>query len=157
MIFRSLKISNIKELPNKIRELYKIVRDLESMFPGRHFTPDGHLVGSIGEVLAEYHFGITLFIASAETHDGKSPCGKLVQVKATQSKSVGIRSEPEHLLVLKILPTGNSETIYNGPGALAWENAGKMQKNGQRSLSVSKMKKLMLQVKPHHKIDVVAV
>jgi len=150
-------MSNIKHLPAKIRELYKIVRDLENMFPDRHFTPDGHLAGSIGEVLAEYYFGIKLFSASVETHDGKSPCGKLVQIKATQSKSIGIRSEPEHLIVLKILPSGASETIFNGPGSLAWEHAGKMQKNGQRSLSVSKMLKLMPQVNFNQQLEVVAV
>ena len=150
-------MSNIRHIPAKIRELYKIVHELENMFPDRHFTPDGHLVGSIGEVLAEYHFGLKLFPASVETHDGKSPCGKLVQVKATQSKSIGIRSEPEHLIVLKILPSGASETIFNGPGSLAWEYAGKMQKNGQRSLSVSKMLKLMQQVKSSQQLQVLAL
>jgi len=29
-------------------DLYRIVRDLEAMFPGRHFTLDGHLIGSVG-------------------------------------------------------------------------------------------------------------
>ncbi|MCG9786822.1 hypothetical protein L1D61_06640 [Vibrio mediterranei] len=149
-------MSGVKQIPEKIRKLYEIVNELEAMFPGRHFTPDGHLVGSIGEVLAEYHYGLELFTASAETHDGKSPCGKLVQVKATQSKSIGLRSEPEHLLVLKILPSGSSETIYNGPGKLAWDNAGKMQKNGQRSLSVSRMQKLMLEIEAQYQLPITA-
>jgi hypothetical protein len=30
------------------------------MFPGGHFTPDGHMVGSIGEAIAAYHYGIDL-------------------------------------------------------------------------------------------------
>jgi hypothetical protein len=30
------------------------------MFPGRHFTPDGHMVGSFGEALAAHHYGIEL-------------------------------------------------------------------------------------------------
>lgn len=42
-------------LPRIIEELYGLVRELEEMFPGRHFTPDGHLVGSIGECLAAHH------------------------------------------------------------------------------------------------------
>lgn len=33
-----------------IRELYKITAELEEKYPGRRFTPDGHLIGSIGEV-----------------------------------------------------------------------------------------------------------
>jgi hypothetical protein len=35
-----------KRLPELIGDLYRIVEELETMFPGRHFTPDGHLVGS---------------------------------------------------------------------------------------------------------------
>ncbi|MUJ24942.1 DUF6998 domain-containing protein [Aliivibrio fischeri] len=150
-------MANVKQIPEKIRKLYDIVNELEAMFPGRHFTPDGHLVGSIGEVLAEYHYGLELFPASVEIHDGKSPCGKLVQVKATQSKSIGLRSEPEHLLVLKILSSGSSEMIYNGPGKIAWAHAGKMQKNGQRALSVTKMRGLMLEIETRHQLPMVAV
>ena len=33
-----------------IRELYKITAELEEKYPGRRFTPDGHLIGSIGDV-----------------------------------------------------------------------------------------------------------
>jgi hypothetical protein len=137
---------SVEDIPEKIQRLYQIVFELEDDFPGRRFTPDGHLVGSIGEVLAEHHFGLRLFPGSTETHDAKSPCGKNVQIKATQGRSVGIRSEPEHLIVLKILSSGEFNTVYNGPGKLAWDNAGKMQKNGQRALAVSKLEGLMEEV-----------
>jgi hypothetical protein len=40
---------HIAQVPDKIRQIYAIVSDLENML-GRHFTPDGHMVGSIGEV-----------------------------------------------------------------------------------------------------------
>jgi len=43
---------SILEIPSLFQELYSIVDRLEELFPGRRFTPDGHLVGSIGEVLA---------------------------------------------------------------------------------------------------------
>lgn len=137
---------SVEDIPEKIQRLYQVVFELEEAFPGRRFTLDGHLIGSIGEVLAEHHFGLLLFPGSTETHDAKSPCGKRVQIKATQGKSVGIRSEPEHLIVLKILSTGKFKTVYNGPGQLAWDNSGKMQKNGQRGLSVSKLEELMKEV-----------
>ena len=139
-------MSTIDHIPEKIIALYKIVSELEASFPGRRFTPDGHLVGSIGEVLAQHHFDLELLPASTETHDAKSSSGTLVQIKATQGTSVGMRSEPEHLLVLKILPDGTHITIYNGPGALAWQSAGKMQSNGQRFISVNKLTELMEQV-----------
>ena len=32
-----------------VPELFQITKALEAAAPGRHFTPDGHLVGSIGE------------------------------------------------------------------------------------------------------------
>lgn len=136
----------IDAVPSLINELYAIVRKLEGHFPGRKFTLDGHLVGSIGEVLAAYYYNLMLLPASTETHDARCPEGRLVQVKATQGKSIGLRSEPEHLLVLKLESDGSFSEIYNGPGDLAWAQAGRIQKNGQRAISVSKLRSLMDQV-----------
>jgi hypothetical protein len=39
-------------IPELIGQLFKTVRALNEIFPDRPFTPDGHLVGSIGEVVA---------------------------------------------------------------------------------------------------------
>ena len=139
-------MEGIEQVPNLIHELYAIVARLEGQFPGRPFTLDGHLVGSIGEVLAAHHYGLSLLPPSTEGHDAKASDGRSVQVKATQRTRVGLRSEPEHLLVLRILPDGQSEEIYNGPGKLAWDNAGKMQKNGQCQISVSRLATLMSDV-----------
>ena len=33
--------------------------------------------------------------------------------------------------------------VFNGPGKLAWEQAGKLQKNGQRSIGVAKLSQIM--------------
>ena len=112
----------------KIKELYVIVNELEKQFPGRRFTPDGHLVGSIGEVIAASYYGLTLLPASYETHDATSLDGRMVQIKATQIESVSLSSEPEYLIVLKIQRSGTTEEIYNGPGQQVWEATGKMQK-----------------------------
>jgi hypothetical protein len=132
----------VEKIPKLIIDLYGIVAELENLFPGRHFTLDGHLIGSIGEVLAAYQYDIDLFYASRETHDGKTRDGKQVQIKATQRNQVGLRSKPDYLLVLQINSNGTSEEIFNGPGELAWNNVGKPQKNGQRSISVAKLRKL---------------
>lgn len=43
-------------LSAKIRQLYALVAELEALYPGRHPTLDGHLVGSIGEVLAAHYY-----------------------------------------------------------------------------------------------------
>ncbi len=134
---------HIAEVPALVRDLYSIVRRLEEMFEGRRFTLDGHLVGSIGEVVAAHRYSLKLIPASAEGHDARASSGKLVQVKATQGKMVALRSEPEHLIVLKLLPDGNTEEVFNGPGYHAWNSAGPKQKNGTRSIGVSKLKRLM--------------
>ncbi|WP_155253486.1 DUF6998 domain-containing protein [Bradyrhizobium japonicum] len=39
-------------LPKPVTDIYRAVAELEALYPGRKFTPDGHLVGSIGEVIA---------------------------------------------------------------------------------------------------------
>ena len=126
----------------KVKALYEISHDLEELFPGRHYTPDGHMIGSIGEALAACYYNLELFPASEKTHDAKAPDGRLVQIKATQVNRVTLSSEPKWLLVLKIHKDGTFSEEYNGPGKLAWEHCGKLQKNGQRPISLAKLREL---------------
>lgn len=130
-------------LSDKIKELYKITNELENNYPGRKFTIDGHLVGSIGEVIVAEHYSLTLLRNSTETHDAASPDGKYVQIKATQVNEIAISSKPDYLIVIKLFSDGSWEEVYNGPGKPVWDNAGKMQKNGQRPISLSKLRSLM--------------
>ena len=130
----------------KIKALYEISHELEELFPGRHYTPDGHMIGSIGEALAASYYGLELFPASEETHDAKAPDGRLVQIKATQINRISLSSEPRWLLVLRIHRDGTFSEEYNGPGKLAWEHCGKMQKNGQQPISLAKLRKLRAEV-----------
>ena len=130
----------------KIKALYAIARELEQLFPGRHYTPDGHMVGSIGEALAASCYGLELFTAGAETHDAKAPDGRLVQIKATQIDRVALSSEPDWLLVLRIHPDGTFTEEYNGPGKLAWDHCGKQQTNGQCPITLATLHKLQAEV-----------
>jgi len=142
-----MSAATIQELvAEKIKTLYSISQELEELFPGRHYTPDGHMIGSIGETLAASYYDLELFPASEETHDAKAPDGRLVQIKATQINRIAISSEPEWLLVLKIHKDGTFSEEYNGPGKLAWEHCGKMQKNGQRPISLAKLRELQTEV-----------
>lgn len=141
-------MKSIEEVPGLVRSLYELVRQLEAHFPERKFTLDGHLVGSIGEVLAAHQYGLELLTGSAKGHDATAPDKRQVQIKATQAKSVGLRSEPEHLIVLRLTADGTATEIYNGPGALPWRHAGKQQKNGQRPIAVSRLELLMSKVAP---------
>lgn len=141
------------KVAQKIKALYDISRDLESLFPGRHYTPDGHMIGSVGEALAASHYGLVLFPAGTETHDARARDGRLVQIKTTQVNCVSLSSEPEFLLVLKIHPDGTFSEIYNGPGALVWEHCGKMQKNGQRKISLKKLQELQEEITACERLD----
>ena len=146
-------MKNTDSIAQKIRELYAITTELESLYPGRKFTIDGHLVGSIGEVLVSERYGLTLLPNSTQTHDGEAKDGRLVQIKATQTKRIAISSEPDFLIAIQIQENGTWLEIYNGPGGLVWENAGKLQKNGQRPISVAKLKSLMKTVSDSHRIQ----
>ena len=139
-------MARIEQIPSLITQIYEIVAELENLWPNRCFTPDGHLVGSIGEVLAAYYYGLELLPQSSKVHDAVSKDDRKikVQIKATQRNSVALRSKPEHLLVLRILKDGTAKEVYNGPGGLVWKNAGKMQTNGQRAITLSRLSKLFV-------------
>lgn len=129
-----------------VRQLCRLVADLEEEFEGRRFTLDGHLVGSIGEVLAADRYELELLRTGAATHDARAVDGTLVQIKTTQAKAIGLRSEPEHLLVVALDAQGAITEVYNGPGRLAWGTAGKKQQNGQKAIGLGRLRSLMAQV-----------
>jgi len=129
-----------------VRDLYKVVAELELLFAAKNkkFTPDGHLVGSIGEVLAAHMYELDLYPNSHPDHDAVSKDGREVQIKATQgARGVALRSKPQHLIVLRIHQDGKSEEVFNGPGDCVWHACGTVQKNGQRPVSLSTLKRLM--------------
>lgn len=136
----------VDSVPALVGQLYALVAQFEALFPGRRFTPDGHLVGSIGEVIAAHRYGLELLPHSAQGHDARCASGALVEIKATQGSSVALRAEPNHLIVLHLSKHGEASEVYNGPGAVVWSAAGSMQRNGQRPISLSKLRALMAHV-----------
>ena len=134
--------SSLEQVPDLVQQLYRIVAQFEKLF-GRPFTLDGHLVGSLGEVIAAHTYDLNLFPPSESGRDALSTDGRSVEIKLTQGTSVSLRREPEHLLVLKLNRDGTTEEIYNGPGSEPWKASGKMQKNGQRPISLTKLGHLM--------------
>ena len=125
-----------------LTDLYRAVDRLEALFPGRKFTPDGHLMGSIGEALAARMFDLRLLRASTPTHDASTIDGQvLVQIKITQGKQgVALTAEPDHLLVLLLRRDLSVEVVYNGRGHGPWSQAGKAQRNGQRGIALGKLR-----------------
>jgi hypothetical protein len=137
-----------REVRALLETLYQQTDRLEALFPGRKFTLDGHLVGSIGEVLGAYMFDLELHRGSNKVHDAQTRSGGNVEIKLTQGDTIAIRHPPEHLLVFQRKKESKLSVVFNGPGKLAWDNAGKMQSNGQRPISLQKLHKLNQSLDP---------
>ena len=148
ILYTAEKMNHIKA---KVQQLIEIVKELEADFPGRHFTLDGHLVGSIGEVMACYYYGIELYAASAVAHDGEID-GKQVQIKITQQEDIVINHEPEHLIALYLNKNGNVYEIYNGPGKSPWDTSSKRDSHNNRHMRVNRLMQLDQQVNPDMRI-----
>ena len=138
---------SIHEVPQLIADLYKTTKRLETIFVGRPFTPDGHLLGSIGEVVAEYIYGLSLEDCSTPQVDATTSDGRSVQIKLTgkSGKSYGLRwsnarttKPPDLLIGLKLTNSGFKE-IYNGPFPVDLLKDRPESTNGQLSISVSKL------------------
>jgi hypothetical protein len=128
-------------LPLPVARIYTAAAKLEAMYPGRKFTPDGHLVGSIGEVVAAEALGLTLYPMSRCGHDAYDANGD-VQIKMTGGKSVAMYDTCDRLVVLRVVTPKEAEIVYDGPGQPAWEKAGKLGRNGQRRVSLSCLRTL---------------
>jgi len=54
----------------------------------------------------------------------------------------------DRLLVLRIVNPETAEVVYDGPGEPAWRNAGAVQKNGQRKISLTRLRAIAAQAAP---------
>ena len=128
-------------LPPPVARIYEAVAELEARYPQRKFTPDGHLVGSIGEVIAAEALGLTLHRASYPGHDAFDDAGD-VQIKMTgqTGKSVALYATCVRLVVLKLVSPEEAEIVYDGPGEPVWQAAGRMGKNGQRVIRLKRLR-----------------
>lgn len=130
------------KLPKAVVKLYEAVAELSAEYPGRPFTPDGHLIGSIGEVVARETFGFKLHEPSNKHHDAICDVRGDVEVKITAGKTISMRGPCNHLIVLKVVSPAEAEIIFDGPGAGIFEDAGKTASNGQRRVSLVKLARI---------------
>lgn len=138
----------------QVQKIYDIVGKLQESFPGRSFTPDGHLVGSIGEVMAACYYGISLYKASNEVHNGTVD-GKEVQIKLTQGNKMQIRHKPDYLVVLYMTSTGQIYEVYNGTGERAWQIVGKKNSNNSYMMSVGRLMTVDCEVRADERITAI--
>jgi hypothetical protein len=162
---KPLPQSAMEQVPRLIGDLLRTTGRLNQLFKDRPFTPDGHLVGSIGEVVAEYVYGLRLAPCSTPQVDAWAKDGKSVQVKLTgeRGNSFGFRwssdmeEKPAEILICLKLSKEGFQEIYNGPFPAELLAKKIDQKNGQVSLAVSRLRainpKLLPEVKPFSNIN----
>lgn len=128
------------------------------MFPGRPFTPDGHMVGSLGECIVAEAYGLELMSPSNKGFDALSKDGKKVEIKTTQSKTIAFRSCPDHTIIIRIFKDGTFEECYNGPGERIWKifEGRKRPSNGQYQISLGRVKALNASVPESHRVPRIA-
>lgn len=129
---------------NLIHQVFSACQEL-TRITGRPFSPDGHLVGSLGEVFAAEQLGLTLVTPSNHGFDAVDVDGLKVEIKATTRSSIALSAagtKAERLVVVRFDETGKGNVAYDGPTQPAWDLSGKPQKNGQRHLSLSTLTSL---------------
>ena len=137
-------------VPAPVRKIYEAVAELEKLYRQRKFTPDGHLVGSIGEVIAAEAFNLELLPMSARVHDARDKQNRMVQIKLTAGSRISMYDCCERLIVLRLVShdKAKAEVVYDGPGQPVWKAAGREQKNGQKSVSISAIKRIAKTIVP---------
>ena len=91
----------------------------------RPISPDGHLVGGLGEVFARDALGLELTDPSMKDVDAHDADGQKVQIKATTRGSIALSGEDpgeaDRLVVVRLdSQTGSASHVYDGPAAPVW-------------------------------------
>lgn len=91
-------------LPAPVARIYEAIAELDAAYSGRKFTPDGHLVVSIGEVIAAEALELTLHPASYPGHDAFDGQGDVqIQMTGERDESVALYATCIRLVVLKVV------------------------------------------------------
>ena len=132
----------IDECREKIKLVFETCQKLSDL-SGRPVSPDGHLVGSLGEIFASAQLGIPLASPSNKGFDAVDAQGNKVEIKTTTGKSISLSAagtEATRLVVVVLDRTGEASIAFDGPAQAVWDMAGPAQKNGQRQISLSKLR-----------------
>ncbi|WP_082434468.1 DUF6998 domain-containing protein [Devosia sp. A16] len=149
------------KLPEEIRHLVHARNALRTRYGayGLKFTPDGNLVGDLGEAVCAELFGLTLAprrglkAIDAYTTDGQS-----VQIKAS-GRGTGIpftHSEEPAVWLLVVCfdyEAEEVEVVYNGPYAPAVARL-PPQWAGQKAVRVSFLRRLNSDVEPGNRLPI---
>jgi hypothetical protein len=142
------------KLPELVKELIQIRDKLRKHYNKNglklKFTPDGRMVGDIGEAIAVEKFGLEL--TQGTGIDGKARDGRTVQVKASGTnggaafRSIDALQHAEHLLFFHLdYENCRGEVIYNGPEKQVRNLI--EGKKGQRTVSAKQLRSMDENVK----------
>ena len=108
-------------IQDAVKDLLRIVAQLQATYPKKRFTLDGRLIGDLGETLVEGAYDVEIFEGLEKHHDGKSSDGRLVQIKATMQRALTFPGDhvPDYYLRIQIHRDGTFSEIFNGPGSIA--------------------------------------
>ena len=130
-------IAGVKRIFDECRRLSELT--------GRPFSPDGHLIGSLGEVFAAETLNLRLMTPSNRGFDAVDDNGQKVEIKATTRTSIALSAagtDAKRLVVVQFDENGQGRITYDGPADAAWAAAGPPQANGHRQISVATLKRL---------------
>ncbi len=136
-----IKVGDLVDLPNGVADIYKAVEKLTRTY-NRPFTLDGHLVGSLGEVVAKKAFGEGFELAPPSTKGYDADCKKRgkVQIKMIGGNIVALNGPCDHLVVFQIIPPTQAKLVYDGPSNGLFESRpGKPNK--QRKVSLKQLER----------------
>lgn len=142
------------DLPDEIRGLMDARNRLRDHYghPDLRFTPDGNLLGDLGEALSVELFGLELGRRCGPGIDGTAPDGRTVQVKVSATKRGPafrfIETKADHLLFFSLdFDECCGVVDFNGPEIIAtslmpaaWV--------GQRSLTLNQIRRADAMVPP---------
>jgi hypothetical protein len=115
--------------------IFQAVEDLKREFPDREFTPDGRMVGDLGEVIAWLEYDLRLDDTRRPGHDATTSDGRRVQIKATFQDQLVFKTVPGHYLGFKLYPNGRHEEIFNGPAQIIHDHYVHRKGIGKKLLS----------------------
>ena len=133
-----------------IKDLYALAEKLNSIFPEKPFTPDGRMVGDIGEAIASIEFGVVLDEKLQRHWDGYredySGNKRKVQIKTTQKDETYLKKPPHDgdLLVFQIFKNGDWKCCYNGGILPVWDSLSnkKPDSTGAKFIKLSKLEEI---------------
>lgn len=126
-------MSQISQLKEAIKDLYSSVAKLQAAFPDKPFTPDGRMVGDIGEAIAALKFNVVLDKRLRRHWDGyridSSEKKQEVQIKTTQKDETYLKKPPHkgYLIVFKVFSNGEWECCYDGKIMRVWNSLAKQK------------------------------